>query len=231
MEENSRFPDEFVTWNHLTPVGVKVSEVFGMDTKSGKVWIELAKQIYAEENESNYRVIEHYDNGAPYLEGVNYRISLTHTTHLLAIASLPKTPEINLREYNPRTAIGIDAEPLNRDQVIKVRDKFLSEEELILVDSDNLESNIIAWTSKEALYKASFYSGLDFKQDIRLISLPKLENPDYKDKVQLGKAFLNFPKESSRYPQEMILYSYKSYGCCITLALSTKCAIFGKKII
>lgn len=228
--EDTRFPDEFVTWNHQTPVGVKVAEVFGMDSKTGRVWMEMAKQIYAEEGEPNYRVIEHFENGAPYLEGLNYRISLTHTTHFLAVASLPKTPEINLAEYNPRTAMGIDAEPLNRQQVIKVRNKFLSENEENIVDSENLESNIIAWTSKEALYKAGFYPGLDFRNDIELITLPEMMKAEGRGHIVLGKAILNFPKESGRSAQEMILYSYENYGCCVTIALSTKCAIFGKKI-
>lgn len=226
-----RFDDEFVTWNHLTPVGVKVAEVFGMDSKSGKVWVELAKQIYSEEGEPNYRVIEHYENGAPFLEGINQRISLTHTRHFLAVASLPKTPEIDLAVYNPRTAMGIDAEPLDREQVIKVRNKFLTENEEKIISPDNLQDNIIAWTAKEALYKAALFPGIDFKQDLRIISLPEILIPENnKGKARFGKAMITFPDEQKVPAQEMILYSYISYNCCVTIALSSKCAIFGKKI-
>lgn len=221
---DERFPDEFVTWQHKTFVGIKVSEVFGMDSKQGNVWNELAKQIYCEQGE-NYRVIGHFENGAPYLEGYPGRISLTHTTNFLAVAMLPKTPEINLDGFNPRAAMGIDAEPLTRSQVLKVRSKFLSEKEKELVGEENLEVNILAWTSKEAIFKCSFYSPLDFCQDIRLLKLPILQADPLKGDIEsLGKAELSLPSGI----QEFKLFSYESYSCCVTLAFSPKCAKFGK---
>lgn len=227
MEE--RFPDEFVTWHHKTPIGVKIDEIFGMDNKEGKVWLSLALQIFCEQGEPNYRVIEHFSNGAPYIEGYPGRISISHTKHFLVIATLPKTPEIPLDSFNPRTAMGIDAEPLVRSQVLKVREKFLSDEEKEFVIEDNLEDNIIAWTAKEALYKAAFCPGLDFKNDIKILSLPGLSpDPLSKNNPHLGKAVISFPENLNIPKQEMILYSYGSYGCCVTIALSPKCAKFGK---
>ena len=225
---DERFPDEFVTWHHKTFIGVKVDEVFGMDSKNGKAWVELARQIYCEQGE-NYRVIEHFENGAPYIEGYPGRISLTHTSHFFAVATLPKTPEANLNLFNPRTAMGIDAEPLNRTQVLKVREKFLNEEELSLIPKDNLEDNIIAWTSKEALYKTAFVSGMDFRNSIVIKKLPVLEKDPVKgcDK-NLGEAVIQFPLETGIEKQEMKIFSYESYGCCVTIAFSPKCAKFGK---
>lgn len=229
MEE--RFPDEFITWHHKTYPGIKVDEIFGMDSKSGRVWMELARQIYCEQSE-NYRVIEHFDNGAPYLENYPGRISITHTSHLFAVATLPKTPEINLNGFNLRTAMGIDAELLDRKQVIKVRSKFLSEEEILLVKEDDLLENIIAWTSKEALYKIAFITGLDFKNDIQLKKLPIIQNdPLIGSDHILGEAIIRFPSiTESEKPKNLpfFLYSYESYGCCITIAYSPKCAKFGK---
>lgn len=224
-----RFPDEFVTWHHRTPVGIKIDEVFGMDEKSGKVWLELARQIFSEQADSYYRVIEHFPNGAPYMAGYPGRISLTHTDHFFAVAFLPKTPDISLDSFNTRTAMGIDAEPFNREQVIRVRDKFLSENELEFITEDSLHKNIMAWTAKEALYKAAFFPGLDLRKDIQIISLPELdENPEKKNSCRLGEALLLFPEESGYGPQEMKLYSYESYDCCVTLAFSPKCSRFGK---
>lgn len=226
MEE--RFENEFVTWRHNTPVGVKVDEVFGMDSKTGKVWKELAMQIFCEQGD-NYREIDHFPNGAPFIYGVNARFSLTHTTHFLAGAILPKTPELNLENFNPRSAMGIDAEPLNRTQVLKIREKFLSESELILIDKEDIEANIIAWTSKEALYKAAFTPGLDFRENIRIIELPVLDkSPEIKKPVKTGTAEFMIPIDGKIETVEMILYSYESYGCCVTIALSTKAATFKK---
>ncbi|MCH5228515.1 MAG: 4'-phosphopantetheinyl transferase superfamily protein [Muribaculaceae bacterium] len=222
---DEKFPDEFVTWRHLTPPGIKVDEVFGMDSKSGKTWIQLAKQIYGEQGEPEYRVIEHFDNGAPFLEGYPGRISITHTDHFFAVASLPKTPETELYLFNTRTAMGIDAESISRAQVLKVRNKFLSLNELELVPEENIQDNILAWTSKEAVLKASMLSSIPFKDDITLISLPTLDpDPLTKGDRIYGKALLKIPQGE----YEFSLYSYLSYGCCVTLAFSPKCAKFGK---
>lgn len=230
---DERFPDEFVTWKHKTYPGIKVNEVFGMDSKSGKVWIELARQIYCEQGE-NYRVIEHFENGAPYLEGYAGRISISHTSHLLVVAALPKTPEVKLDEFNLRAAMGIDAESLNRKQVLKIRTKFLSEEEQLAIPEDNLESNIIAWTSKEALYKIAFKPGLDFRNNIKITKLPTLMKDPVKGSENiLGEALIKFSPSTESFVQnkECIpfkLFSYESYGCCVTIAFSPKCAKFGK---
>ena len=226
---DERFPEEFVTWHHTTPVGVKVDEVFGMDSKSGRVWLELARQIYCEQGMPDYRVIEHFENGAPYLEGYPGRISLTHTGHFFAVATLPKTPEINLDGFSPRAAMGIDAELLDRQQVIKIRNKFLSENELEFIAEDNLKANIMAWTAKEALYKIAFVKGIDFKNDISILSLSVLEpDPTKKSNAPLGEAMIKFPENSGIGTQKFSLYSYESYGCCVTIAFSPKCAKFGK---
>lgn len=223
-----RFPNEFVTWHHKTPIGVKVDEVFGMDVKTGKVWREMARQIYSEQGGDNYRIIDHFENGAPFLENYPGRISITHTNNFFAVASLPKTPELSLNGFSLRTAMGIDAEPLDREQVIKVRSKFLSEEELTLIPEKDLIKNVQAWTAKEALYKAAFTSGVDFKNDIKLIKLPSISaNPEKQEISDLGDAVILFPGNSEIKHLEMKLYSYESYGCCVTIAISNKAARFG----
>ena len=226
---DQRFPDEFVTWKHKTPVGVKVCEVFGMDRKSGKVWLEFARQIYSEQGDSEYRVIEHFNNGAPYLDNYHGRISLTHTSHFFAVASLPKTPEVNLEYFSPRAAMGIDAEPLDREQVLKIRSKFLSPDELERIPHDDAKLNIMAWTAKEALFKAALTPGLDFKENIRLLNLPSLvSNHEKAGNVNLGDALIIFPEITGIPAQEMKIFSYESYGCCVTIAISPKAAKFGK---
>lgn len=226
MEE--RFSHEFITWKHTTPVGIKVEEVFGMDSRSGNVWLQMAKQIYGEQGETGFREIDHFENGAPYLPDLKARISVTHTNHFFAVASLPKTPEIALDSFNPRSAMGIDAEPLDRNQVIKVRPKFLSENEQKMIPSDKVTENLIAWTSKEALYKAAFTPGLDFCTDLIILKLPQLDlNPSPIPEYSVGEAVIKFPDNTQ---QEMRLYSYQSYGCCVTIAFSPKCATFKKRM-
>lgn len=223
-----RFPDEFITWQHTTYPGIHVDEVFGMDSKNGKIWNELALQIFKEMN-GDYREVSHFSNGAPYIEGYAGRISLTHTNHFLAVAILPKTPETDLSIFKPRTAMGIDAESLDRTQVLKVRPKFLSEAELLLVPEDNLEKNIIAWTSKEAIFKAGFKEGVDFINDLELIKLPEImPSPLKGNNESLGEGNLYFDNNGIRDSISFKLFSYESYGCCVTLAYNTKIAKFSK---
>ena len=234
---------EFIYLRHPTPVGIKVEEISGMENKSGKLWRDMAMQIYCENGVDGFREIGHFANGAPFLFGLTSRISITHTAHLLAVATLPKTPEANLSQFAPRTAMGIDAERLDREQVLRVRDKFLSDEEKAIVSEDSLEANIIAWTSKEALYKAAMTEGLDFRNDITIKSLPAIDrqmNLPGAPAPVIGKAQVlvadmrNHQDESPateirKEVVEMELYSYESEGCCVTIAYSPKCAKFGRK--
>ena len=223
---------EFIYWPHHTPVGIKVEEVSGMDTKSGKVWIEMAKQIYCEHGKDNYRDLGHFANGAPFVFGSPSRISMTHADHLLAVATLPKTPEADLSKFNPRTAMGIDAERLDRSQVVKVRDKFLSDAEKELVPEDDLEKNIIAWTCKEAIYKAGMTEGVDFKEGITIERLPDIDrqmNLPGAPAPVLGKGTILLTTEKGTSRHDIELYSYQSDDYCVTLAYSPKCAKFGKR--
>lgn len=192
--------DEFIYWPHPTPVGIRVEEICGMESKSGRLWEEMAKQIYCENGRDGYREIGHFANGAPFLFAQTTRISITHSGHLLAVASLPKTPEADLSSFAPRTALGIDAERNDREQVLKIRDRFLSDDEKALIPADNLEANIIAWTAKEALYKAGMTEGLDLRKDITIISLPaidrKMNLPGAPAPI-LGKARISLPVSAS----------------------------------
>ncbi len=235
--------DEFIYWPHPTPVGIRVEEVTGMETKSGRLWEEMARQIYCENGRDGFREIGNFPDGAPFLFGVPSRISITHTTHLFAVATLPKTPEADLAHFAPRTALGIDAEPLGREQVKRVRERFLSEEEYALAPADDQEQLIIAWTAKEALYKAAMTPGLDLRRDIRLLSLPAIDrkmNLPGAPAPQLGKAIISLPDgaaaesdasaDAPRKDYEMELYAYESEGetlkYCVTIAYSPKCAKF-----
>lgn len=221
--------DDFIYWAHPTPVGIKVEEISGMQSKHGKLWLDMALQIFCEHGPDAFREIGHFRNGAPFIFSLPARISITHTKNFLAVAMLPKTPEADLSVFNPRTALGIDAEALDRSQVLSVREKYLSEKEKELVPSENLVSSVIAWTCKEALYKASMTEGINFKDDLEIIELPQIDRNINKpgEKILLGKGIIRIPTENLSESFEMNLYSYESDGNCVTLAFSPKCAKFG----
>lgn len=219
--------------------GIKVEEVSGGDLSLGPVWIEMARQIYCENGREAYREIGHFRNGAPFLHGENTRISMTHCRGLLAVATLPPTPEVDLAVFSERACLGIDAERADRRQVIDVREKFLSADELAMIPADDVEANVIAWTVKEAVYKALLYEGLDFRRDIHITRMPKpapptplLEYPG--SPVPKGAATL--PPEflgtvtAKRDAEDILLtaYTYRSDDCLVTIVYSPRSAKFGK---
>ena len=226
---------DFIYQRETAPCGVAVEEIYGADEKSPKVWKLFAMQIFSEA-EGEYRSIEHLDNGAPVLDGASQRISVSHTPHFLAVASLPRTPEIALDEVNARSALGIDIEKADRSQVIKVRDKFLSDRELAMlpaVESEEkatpqeIKEYIAAWTCKEALYKAAMGTAGDWKEDYRIITLPKTAGsiaaatPD-----NYGKAEIRLSETET---MDMLLSSWVAEGHIITLAFSPKIARFPRQ--
>lgn len=98
----------------------------------------------------------HDAQGAPSIEGEEVNISITHTPHLVAVA------------IDEQQIIGLDAEQADRQQVLKVRDKFLNANEQQFIASDNLAAHVIAWTAKEAIIKAERNSALDWTEGICL---------------------------------------------------------------
>lgn len=216
---------DFIYWEHPTPVGIMVAEVSGCENRSGRTWLEMARQIYSENGKDSYREISHTQTGAPLLEGSNRRISISHSDHLLVIASLPPTPECELDSYNRRSALGIDCEHPNRAQVIKVRNKFLSDDEQAMIPADDVKLNILAWTIKEAVYKALLQPGIDFRNSISILSLPELKEFDPFNAGVLGKA--RFLPEGNDDMEEMFeIYSYLSDDYVVTLAFNQRCAKF-----
>lgn len=98
----------------------------------------------------------HDGQGAPFVEGLDVNISITHTLELVAVA------------IDDRQVIGIDAESTARRQVLRVRDKFLNASEQQFIAPDDLDAHVIAWTAKEAIIKAERNNRIDWTEDIRL---------------------------------------------------------------
>lgn len=232
--------EEFIYWRHPSLPGIKVEEVTGGDRYAGSTWLDMAYQIYSENGKESYREIGHFSNGAPFLYNSNARISISHCKGLLAVATLPETPEVTLNEYSDRAAMGIDAERRDRKQAAKLRERFLSIAELDMIPADDVEANVMAWTIKEAVYKAGFSSGVDFRSQIMIEKLPKLgpavpvydlKEFDYDGSGRgftedyYGRAMLE-TSDGEKHP--FVLYSYLSDDFLITIAYSPRSARFSK---
>ncbi|MBD5340710.1 MAG: 4-phosphopantetheinyl transferase family protein [Bacteroides sp.] len=222
---------EFVYWRHHTLPGIKVEEICGAEDRSCPLWLEMAYQVYSENGKEGYREIGHFRSGAPFLVGENCRISVTHAGKFLAVATLPSTPEVDLSEYSRRAAMGIDAERADREQVLRVRERFLNERELAMIDKEDVAANIKAWTAKEAMLKAVMQTGLDIREEIEILSLPKLGpavtvyDKEEFDPICSGEGRVRIDGEWEPF----VLYTYESEGNYVTLAYSPRCAKFGLK--
>lgn len=214
---------DFIYERGVAPCGIAVEEIYGAEEKSAKVWKLFAMQIFSE-SEGDYRSIWHLENGVPMLEDIPQRISVSHTPYHLVVASIPKTPDINLEEVNIRTAIGVDIEKADRGQVLKIRDKYLNVSEQKMTGNDDVKANIVAWTCKEALYKSIMGTAPDWKEDYQILHMPQLAS-DIKSatKEKYGKGLVRL---SDGTTLEMNLSSWESDGHIITIAFSSKIPIY-----
>lgn len=210
---------DFIYCRHRTPIGVKIEEVSGGENRSGAVWRALALQIWKENGRDGYRDIDHLNNGAPLLVSSQERISVSHTTGLLVVATLPPTPEADLESFAERTALGIDVERRDRAQVLKVRERFLSTSELEMIPPADVCANILAWTCKEALYKAALTPGLDWREQICIDRLPVPGGAT-------GRAHLILNGQEVKF----LLYSYLSGECVVSVAITPHTATYSKKV-
>lgn len=227
--------EEFVYWRHPTLPCIKVEEITEGEEYAGPAWLDGALQIYGENGKEEFREIGHFQNGAPFLYNSTARISVTHCKGLLAVATLPDTPEVQLTEYSDRAALGIDAERADRRQVLNVRDRYLSPKELEMIPADDIRLNVQAWTVKEAVYKAALTEGLDFREQIHISRMPKFGPPtpvyDVKEFGEFGEADYGRAEVilADGAKREFVLYSYMSDDFVITLAYSSRSSRFNRK--
>jgi 4'-phosphopantetheinyl transferase len=92
------------------------------------------------------------ESGRPYLDN-GMKISVSHSYNWLAVI------------VSASIEVGIDIEKV-RDKILKIKEKFLSEEELNELKGASPEKYTLYWCAKEVLYKASGVSGLIFAQQL-----------------------------------------------------------------
>lgn len=113
-----------------------------------KVIDQLIKKVFGEKAQ-----LEHNADGSPFIIGSNKEISISHSRSMATLA------------IGSDKRFGIDVEEW-RDTLQRVRPKYLSAQESeTWVTCDDM---LIAWTAKEAAYKAAGIFGLDFSDDILL---------------------------------------------------------------
>ncbi len=126
---------------------------------------ETCRQLVAELVGVPDVTIFHNDDGAPFIDELSVNLSVSHSRSIASVA-IDRSAEI-----------GIDIEEARVEQLERVAPRVLSDSELAYYKSipDGL---LIAWTLKEALYKAAGVVGADFRRDINL-PIDKYEKKAY----------------------------------------------------
>lgn len=162
---------DFIYERIKTPAGVKLEIITGGTRYKGKVWREIALQIYCENGKDGFREIGHFQSGAPFLYDADERISISDTEGCLVVATIPTPADANLSEFSPATALGVDVEKIDREKALKLRERFLLPEEMSCIP-DSVEANVIAWTCKEAMLKANMDTTIDWLRNIVISDIP-----------------------------------------------------------
>ncbi|MCU6768490.1 4'-phosphopantetheinyl transferase superfamily protein [Barnesiella propionica] len=107
----------------------------------------LLRQLTGEDNAVNYTA-----SGRPCLQGDLSGISISHTGDIVAVA------------LHPQKNIGIDIEKIG-EKISRVSGRFIGREELFLQNPVGLH---LAWSIKEALYKAIQAEGIDLIKHLHI---------------------------------------------------------------
>lgn len=113
--------------------------------------------------------IDYSPANKPFLKGRTEHISISHSHNKLAVI-------LNIKENT-----GIDIE-LIRDKVLKIKHKFLNEQELLMAN-DNIDRLITVWAAKETLYKAYGLKELDF---IKNLFIEDFDKSVFFGKIDIG---------------------------------------------
>lgn len=148
---------ELIHINEDIKIGIiNLKEFTTISGLSQKRDIELqGRQVLVDYLLGNGTEIIYNDKGKPFIKGSHKHISITHSHDKLAVI------------INERQATGIDIE-LIRDKVLKIKHKFLSEEELKDA-SDNVTKLILYWAVKESLYKVYGEKEVDFIKHLKVL--------------------------------------------------------------
>lgn len=142
--------------------GIDVGDA--LSPRSGARRLErLAERLLVHAAVGDAARLTHDGRGAPLLEPAVPRISISHTRGMVALAC------------RHDGSVGIDVEYVS-PRVLRVRERFLATDELRLVPAGDVAANTVAWTAKEAMYKAEGGNPDGSLMKYRLTALDRLDS-------------------------------------------------------
>lgn len=119
-------------------------------------WLSTRMLLRTMLNTEEYIDCRFDEYGKPYLENLDYRISLSHSYDYAAVM------------VSKKYEVGVDVE-LIKHKIKAIKHKFLSDLELAQKQiGDNIDGLYVCWCAKEAIYKWQGKAGLSFKDHIHI---------------------------------------------------------------
>lgn len=150
---------------------------------------QLIKKMCGELN-IPYQGIEKDEFGKPYLIDSDFQISISHSYPMVACA------------IHPSKSCGIDIESI-RPQLIKIKHKFLNQEELAYC-GDDLKKLCLHWSAKEALYKIHGRKRLIFAEQL---AVQKITDSEIHTEITLANSKKNHLLNYQKFLKYYLVYN------------------------
>lgn len=155
----------------------------------------LASRVLLKELAGEELLIAYHEDGAPYLPGSSFSLSISHTNGYAAVL---------LQEHGPA---GIDIE-YQSSRVLKIRSRFMSPDEDASVCSEHeVEYLLIHWCAKEALYKMIRQRDVDFIEHLHITPFNYATSGDinvYETRTHLQQSYM---LRYAVYPEFILVYN------------------------
>ncbi|MBU0694901.1 MAG: 4'-phosphopantetheinyl transferase superfamily protein [Bacteroidetes bacterium] len=145
-------------------------------------------------NTNEYIDCQADENGKPILINHPHHISLSHSYDYAAVM-VSKTKKV-----------GIDIEII-KDKIIRVQQKFLSDDELAFINNENRTEHLyVCWCAKEALYKLNGKKETSFRNHIHLSPFNYAENGNLNANIDKAGQKEVYQVEFRRFEDYMLGY-------------------------
>jgi len=158
-------PDCFLNEINLSEAELEKYSMYKSESRKSQ-WLScrMMLKMYMKDNAFEESIL--YDeNGKPYFASGKF-ISISHT------------PQYSTIIISEKKIVGIDIERVT-ERILKIKSKFVSDQEMHLMNEENAENLTTIWAAKEAVYKLFGIFDLNFKNDI-YISVP-IDKKDFFD--------------------------------------------------
>jgi hypothetical protein len=130
----------------------------------------------------------------PFLNNFPFEISISHANHMAAVII-----------YEGKK-VGIDIEKIS-ERILKIKNKFLSTEELKLISSTNeLEQLHVCWGSKESLFKLYGKGSLPFIEGIKINAFEYSKTGQVAASIAIPAYHANFNVQYLKYEDFMLTW-------------------------